>query len=84
VQVLEDHEERLPLALSEQEVLDGVEGALAALGGIERPPVASSTGTSRRASKAGRIGSRIRSSVRSLPVTFSRMSRCVSRSWTLK
>ena len=39
VQVLEDHEERLPLALPEQEVLDGVEGALAALGGIERLPV---------------------------------------------
>ena len=39
VQVLEDHEERLALALPEQEVLDGVEGALAALSGIERLPV---------------------------------------------
>ena len=39
VQVLEDHEERLPLALPEQEVLDGIEGALPALGGIERLPV---------------------------------------------
>ena len=38
VQVLEGHEERLPLALPEQEVLDGVEGALPALGGIERLP----------------------------------------------
>ena len=33
VEVLEDHEQRLPLALSQQEALDGVEGALAALGG---------------------------------------------------
>ncbi len=39
VQVLEDEEERLPLALPEQEVLDGLEGALPALGGIERLPV---------------------------------------------
>ena len=39
VQVLEDHEERLLLALPEQEALDGVEGALPALGGIERLPL---------------------------------------------
>jgi hypothetical protein len=30
VQVLEDHEYRLPVALREQEVLDGIEGALPA------------------------------------------------------
>ena len=39
VQVLEDHEQRLPLALPEQQVLDGIEGAVPALGGIERLPV---------------------------------------------
>jgi hypothetical protein len=39
VQVLEDDEDRLPLALPEQEVLDDVEGVLPTLGGIERPPV---------------------------------------------
>jgi hypothetical protein len=39
VQVLEDHEDGLRLALAEQEVLDRVEGALAALRGIERLPV---------------------------------------------
>ena len=38
VQVLEDHEQRLLLALPEQEPLDGVEGALPALGRIERLP----------------------------------------------
>ena len=38
VQVLEDHEHRLPLALPEQEVLDRVERALPALGRIERLP----------------------------------------------
>ena len=84
VQVLEDHEHRLPLALPEQEVLDRVERALPALGRIERLPAGVIPGTSRRARKAGRIGSRVRSSVRSLPVTFSRISRWVSRSCTLK
>src|SRR5439155_14535075 len=34
MQVLEDHENRLRLALPEQEVLDGIERALPALGGI--------------------------------------------------
>ncbi len=38
VEVLEDHEERLDLALPEQEPLDGVERPLAALAGIERLP----------------------------------------------
>jgi hypothetical protein len=39
VQVLEDHEDRLRLALPEQEVLGGgLQGALPALGGIERLP----------------------------------------------
>ena len=38
MQVLEDHEERLPLALAEQEMLDSVERALPALDGIECQP----------------------------------------------
>jgi hypothetical protein len=84
VQVLEDHEDRLPLALPEQEVLDGVQSTLPALGGIERLPVGVIDGHIEEASKAGRIGSRVRSTVRSLPVTFSRISRWVSRSCTLK
>ena len=39
VQVLEDHEQRLHLALAQQEALDGVEGALAPLRRIERLPL---------------------------------------------
>ena len=39
VQVLENDEDRLPLALPEQQVLDGVERALPALGRIERLPL---------------------------------------------
>jgi hypothetical protein len=38
VQVLEDHEHWLRLAFPEQDALDGFEGALPALGGIERLP----------------------------------------------
>ena len=45
VQVLEDHQERLHLALAEQEALDAVQDALAALGRVERlPPRVSSRG----------------------------------------
>ncbi len=39
MQVLEDHEERLHLALAEQEALDGVQGKLAAAGRIDRLPL---------------------------------------------
>jgi hypothetical protein len=40
MEVLEDHEERLDLALPEQEALHGVQGPLATLQGLERlPPV---------------------------------------------
>ena len=39
VQVLEDQEQRLHLALAQQQALDGLEGALAALRGIEVLPV---------------------------------------------
>ena len=39
VQVLEDQEQRLHLALAQQQVLDGLEGALAALRGIEVLPL---------------------------------------------
>ena len=37
VQVLEDHEQRLFLALPQQQALEGLQGALAALRGIEAP-----------------------------------------------
>ncbi len=39
MQVLEDHEEGLPLALAQQEALDGVEGSPAALRRIEGLPL---------------------------------------------
>jgi hypothetical protein len=81
VKVLEDHDDRLA---PEQEVLDGVERALPALAGSSACQRASSTGTARRDKRADRVGSRARSSVRSLPVTFSRMARGSSRSVILK
>jgi hypothetical protein len=65
-------------------VLDGIEGALPTLGGIDSLPVGSSTGTSRRANRAGKADSRVRYSVRILPVTFLRISRGLSRSWIWK
>jgi hypothetical protein len=38
VQVLEDHEQRLHLAFPQEQALDGIERALAALGRVERLP----------------------------------------------
>ena len=80
VEVLEDDEERLDLALPQEQPLERVEGPLPALRRVERLPPASSTGTSRSARKAGSVGSSARSSVRSLPVTFSRIAAGSSRS----
>ena len=55
VQVLEHHEERLHLALAEQQPLDAVERALAALRRVEAPATADPRpGTSSSASSAGR------------------------------
>ena len=84
VEILEDDEERLDLALAEQQALDAVERPLAARRGIEsRATWGSSTGMSRSQSIAGRAGSSARSRESSLPVTFSRIFRPSSRvsSW---
>ena len=56
VQILEDHEQRLHLALAEQQALDGVEGPLAALRRIEGLPLARPR-RARRAAPAGRAAS---------------------------
>jgi hypothetical protein len=87
VEVLEHNQERLHLALAEQEALESVHGALATLRRVLRLPLRvlrSSTGTSRIARKAGSAGSKARSSVSSLPMTFSRTLRLSSRSSTWK
>jgi len=79
VQILDEDEEGLDLALAQEEPLDTIEDALATLRGIEPFPPGSSTGTSRRAKRAGSQGSSGRSRARSLPVTFSRIRRLSSR-----
>ena len=73
VQVLEDQQQRLHLALAQQQPLDRVERLLAPLGRVERCQDASSTGTSSSARRAGTAGSSAGASVSSLPVTFSRI-----------
>ncbi len=80
VEVLEDDQERLDLALPQEEPLQGVEVRCRRWGGSSASHRRSSTGTSSSARSAGSAGSRARSSVRSLPVTFSRMTRGSSRS----
>ena len=81
VEVLEDDQERLHLALPQQEPLHRVQGALATLRRIERRPTAG-----RRSARRGATGApagwppSARSSVRSFPVTFSRTARGSSRS----
>ena len=49
VQILEDQQQRLHLALPQEQPLDGIQRPLAALGRIEGRPPGSSTGTSRSA-----------------------------------
>ena len=78
VQVLEDQQQRLDLALAQQQALDRVERALPALGRVERLPRRHRRRARRAAPGAPAASARApRSSVRSLPVTFSRISRGV-------
>ena len=81
VQVLEDQQQRLHLALAQQQPLDGVERALPALR-RDRAPATRRLRPARRAARGapGSVGSSARSSVAAFPVTFSRISRWSSRS----
>jgi hypothetical protein len=58
VEVLADQQQRLHLALPQEQALDGLQGALAALGGSRACHNGSSAGTSSRARKAGSVGLR--------------------------
>ena len=80
VEVLEDDQERLDLALPQEEPLTASSVRWRRCGGSSASHAASSTGTSSSARSAGSAGSSARSSVRSLPVTFSRIARGSSRS----
>ena len=84
VEVLEDQHERLLARLPEKQALHAVERLPPPLRRAAVCHAGSSTGTSSRDRSAGRVGSSARSRARSLPVTFSRISRRSSRSWTLK
>ena len=80
VQVLEDQQQRLHLALAQQQALDGVERPLAALGRVERVPGRVVHRHVEQREEARAASARApRSSVSSLPVTFSRIARGSSR-----
>ena len=85
VEVLEDHEERLHLALAQQEALDARRASCwRRCGGSSACHCGVLDGHVEERQQRGQRGSSARSSVRSLPVTFSRISRASSRSSTLK
>ena len=74
VQVLDDQEQGLHLTRPQQQALAGIQGALAALGRIKGLPVAyRQLGRPGAPGTAGRMGARPSSSVRSLPMTLSRI-----------
>ena len=79
VQILEDHHQRLHLALAQEQALDDVERLLAPLKWIEGVPgrfLHRRVGGARR---AGAAGASAGASVRTFPVTFSRILRGSSR-----
>ena len=80
VQVFEDDQQGLPLALPQQEPLHRVEGALAALQRIERRPLRIVGRHVEQRQQRREVLVRRPSSVKSLPVTFSRIVRGSSRS----
>ena len=79
VQILEHQQQRLHLALAKQQALEGVEGPLAPLRRVERLPRGVVDRDVEQRQSGGRSGSSARSSVSSLPVTFSRIARASSR-----
>ena len=81
VEILEDQQQRLDLALAEQQALDARRASAAgAAAGRARPTGASSTGTSRSARAPGGSARALGRGSASLPVTFSRIRRVSSRS----
>jgi hypothetical protein len=79
VQVLDEQQERLDLALPQQQTLHGVQRPLPALRGIEPPPRLILDRDLQEREQRRQEGSRARSRDRTLPVTFSRMVRVSSR-----
>jgi hypothetical protein len=80
VQVLDEEEHRLHLTFAHEDPLERVQGALAALGRLERLPLGSSTGTSRSVRNAGAVGVRLSSRPWSVALIWSRMVARSSRS----
>jgi hypothetical protein len=78
VEILEDDEERLHLALAQEQALEGVEGAATALARIRLLPVRVVHRHVEEERKTGMVLRRLSSRVRSLPVTFSRIRRASS------
>ena len=82
VQILKDQQQRLHLAFPDQQALERVQGAPAALRRVERQEGWSSGRTSSSHSRAGTVSWRASSSVSTCPVTLARMVRVSSRSST--
>jgi hypothetical protein len=80
VQVLEDQQERLHLALPQQQALEGVQGVLTALWRIEGLPSWILPRRLRQGQEGRQGQPEGRSSVTNRPVTVSRMRRPSSRS----
>ena len=81
MEILEEQEERLDLTLSQEESRDRLEDPLAALRRVERVPRRIVDGEIQRARSGVISGSNVRSSVRSLPATRSRIARGSSFAW---
>ena len=79
VQVLEDHHQRLDLALAQQQALDRVERLLAPLERIEGVPGRLVHRHVEERQEGGHDGPSAGASVRTFPVTFSRIFRGSSR-----
>ena len=79
VQVLEDHHQRLDLALAQQQALDRVERLLAPLERIEAVPGRLLDWHVEEREEGGHAGPSAGASVSTFPVTFSRIFRASSR-----
>jgi hypothetical protein len=84
VEILEEQEQRLDLAFPEQQLFDGLQDPLPALGRVEGGPRGIVDGDIQQRQQWWQQGSSAGSSMRSLAAKRSRTSRGASRSWILK
>ena len=80
VQILENQQQRLYLAFTQQQAFEGIESALASLWGIKLQEWAVLRQGFQNDNSAGIVSWRVASSVTTCPVTLARMVRGSSRS----